>query len=386
MRIIVNCLKQGDFIKKFFLKIIFSLMLFFSISSCVQHQPNTHLKVDTFKRYDDVKIKYAKRFLVDVANQNYTKIEVNSGGSKFEFYDSVFIPHSLSYNFNNHKIIKKKYQSLAIQSVTYFAYLELINKVDLIKGLSGVDYVSQSDIKKILKKNKVKEISNDGEILIEKLLKINPDLFLIYPYELQSARQYNRKGIETLLVAEYLENTPLGRLEWIKFFGLIFNEYPTSQHIFNQKEKAYLKLKQNLDTSKTVFFNLPYNDNWAMPSSQSVTVNLAKDAGLNYVYKQQTSQDNLVLSKEEVWNDVMQSEYWIIIASRPKNYKLKDLLKEESIYKDFKAVKNNNVVFCNTSTTHYFTRGSVQPEIMLKDLINCINHSKEETSYFKILK
>lgn len=367
-------------------RLYLTLFLFLITFSCVQHQPNTHVKVDTFKRYDDVKIKYAQRFLVDVTNQNYTKVEVNSGQSKFQFYDSIFIPHSSNYDFKNHKINKKQYHSLAIQSVTYFAYLELINKSSLIKGLSGLDYVAQSDIKKILKKNKVKEISNDGEILIEKLLKINPDLFLIYPYELKSAKQYNRKGIETLLVAEYLESTPLGRLEWVKFFGLIFNEYPTSQNIFNEKEKTYLKLKQNLDTLKTVFFNLPFNDNWAMPSSQSVTVNLAKDAGLNYVYKQETSQDNLVLSKEKVWNDVMQSEYWIIIASRPKNYKLKDLLKEESIYKDFKAVKNNNVIFCNTSTTNYFTRGSVQPEIMLKDLIDCINHSKEETSYFKILK
>ncbi len=383
---IIKVVKHKNYIKNNTLKSNFLLLILLPLLSCVQHQPNQQKKVDTFKRFDDIKIKYAQRFSVDVSDENYSKIEINSGDSKFQFYDSIYIPHVADYDFNNYKLVKNNYQSLAIQSVTYFAYLELIDKVNLIKGLSGLDYVAQSDIKKILKKNKVKEISNDGEIVLEKLLKINPDLFLIYPYELQSAKKYNRKGIETLLVAEYLESTPLGRLEWLKFFGLIFNEYSTAKHIFNEKEKKYLSLQQTLDTSKTVFFNLPYNDNWAMPSSQSVTVNLAKDAGLNYVYKQKTSQDNLVLSKEEVWNDAMKSEYWIIIASRPKNYKLKDLLKEESIYKDFKAVKNHNVIFCNTSTTNYFTRGPVQPELMLQDLINCVNHSDVPTSYFKLLK
>ncbi|HIP36375.1 MAG TPA: hypothetical protein EYG85_05940 [Crocinitomix sp.] len=359
---------------------------FLLLTTCVEHHQESSTKVDIFEKIQDIDIKYAKRFSVDTTHKAYTKIEINSGDSKYKFYDSIFIPHSSNYNFNNHKVIYNNYKNIAIQSVTYFAYLEAIDMTSSIKGLSGFDYMSKNDIKKVLRKNKVIEISNEGEILMEKLLKINPDLFLIYPYELETASKYKRNGIQTLLVAEYLESTPLGRLEWIKFFGLVFNNYHKANAIFNQKEKSYLKLKQAYDSTKTLFFNLPFNDNWAMPSTNSVTVNLATDAGLSYIYKKETSVDNLVLSKEEVWEQAIHSKYWIIIASRPKKFSLKDLLKEEDIYKEFEAVKNGNVIFCNTSFTDYFTRGPVQPELMLQDLINCINKNDTSTTYFKILK
>jgi len=367
-------------------KVIVILLAFLWVTSCINHTVDEDKKDTIFPKNDDINIKYASHFNVDLSQQAYTKITINSSDSKFLFEDSIFIPHSPNFEFGKRKLVKKQYQSIAIQSATYISYLQLIGKDTLIKGLSGLDYISSNKVKHLLNTNGCVEISSNGQIILENLLKINPDLFFIYPFELESGTQYAEQGIETVLIAEYLEKTPLARLEWIKLFGLIFNEYSKSNSVFNAIEKEYLTLKQDVDTSKTFFFNLPYKDNWAMPSSQSVTTNLVKDAGLNYIYQTDSTNDNLILSPEIVWNDAINTKYWIIIASRPENFNLKELIAEQEVYKEFESVKNRNVIFCNTSTTEYFTKGPVEPQIMLSNLIECVNHSTDSTKYFRVLK
>ena len=353
---------------------------------CINHTVDDDKKSVFLPKNTDINIKYATHFSVDLSQSAYTKISINSSDSKFLFEDSIFIPHSSSYDFGTRKLIKKHYQSIALQSATYISYLQLIDKDTLIKGLSGLDYINSNKVKQILNNNGCVEISSNGQIILENLLKINPDLFFIYPFELESGTKYAEQGIETVLIAEYLEKTPLARLEWIKLFGLIFNEYPKADSVFKSIEKKYLALKQDVDTSKTFFFNLPYKDSWAMPSSQSVTANLAKNAGLNYIYQTDTTNDNLLLSPEMVWNDAIKTKYWIIIASRPANFSLKELIDEQEVYKEFESVKNKNVIFCNTSTTEYFTKGPVEPQIMLSNLIDCVNHTSDSTKYFRVLK
>ena len=81
----------------------------------------------------------------------------------------------------------------------------------------------------------------------------------------------------------------------------------------------------------------------------------------------------------------MKAQYWIIIASRPEGFTLNDLKAEEAIYSEFPAVKNNRVLFCNTTTTDYFTMGVVEPEIMLQDLLQ-YNDSNYIAKYFKVLR
>ena len=89
--------------------------------------------------------------------------------------------------------------------------------------------------------------------------------------------------------------------------------------------------------------------------------------------------------KKKFGDKAMNCYYWIIIAARPDSYTLEDLKKEESIYSEFDAVKNNRVLFCNTSTTDYFTMGIVEPEIMLQDLLFW-NDSNYTPKYFRLLE
>lgn len=367
------------------MRILLFLFITLVLSSCIQHTESNKQVVDVIKQFN-VNIKYAEGFSIDCSHSDYTKIDINSIQSTFDFTDSIFLTHSPEFDPNGRKMIKENYQSLALQSSTYLAFLNILNKVDLVKGISGLQYVNSEYYNEKLANSNTKEISINGSIQMESLLSVNPELFLIFPFELDNKEKYEEKGIQTLLISEYLEETPLARLEWIKLFGLIFNESELAENYFSDVEEKYNHLVSPVDSNKTVFFNLPFKDNWNMPSSNSITANLVKDAGFNYIYSD-TINDNSVRAKETVWNDAMTCEYWIIIASRPADFTLEDLKNEQDIYADFPAVKKGKVIFCNTSTTDYFTNGIVAPDQMLKDLIHAFNPVKSHVpQYFTPLK
>jgi len=359
------------------------LLLIVFFTSCINHSKTKEFEVDKMVRFE-TEVKFAKGFTIDTSNDEFSLIKINSNQSKFNFSDSIYLVHSDNFDRTNKKVLTTSLTSLALQSTTYLPYLSILNKLNLVSGLSGIQYVNSIELNDKINLNLIQEIGNNGSIQMETLLKVNPDLFLIFPFELDNQEKYNSKGIETLLLSEYLENTPLARLEWIKLFGMILNENELATEYFNSVVIDYTKERIDVDTTKTLFFNLPFKENWNMPNSNSITANLTADAGFKYVFSD-TTNDNTVHSKEVVWEKAMNCNYWVIIASRPKDYTLEDLKKEESIYSEFPAVKNNRVLFCNTSTTDYFTMGVVEPQIMLQDLLQ-FSDSSYVPKYFKLLK
>jgi iron complex transport system substrate-binding protein len=368
------------------MKNLWIVILLYLLYGCVEHTIKEVDETLIYPSQEIVEVKYATGFSVDVSNENFTKININSGGSSHNFSDSIYIPHNPNFSLSDKIMVPSKINNLGIQSSTYLAYLQTLNKLDLVKGVCGMDYITDKELIGALKKNKALEMSLSGSIQTELLLKVNPDLFLIYPFELQNAEKYNSQGVKTLLISEYLEESALARLEWIKLFGLLLGQNELAHDYFERVDEDY---SSNINDSVVVgdlMFNLPFKDNWNMPSSNSFVSNLTKDAGLKYIYND-GSYDNVVRTKETVWNDGAITDYWVIIANRPEGFDLKQLIEEDVVYSSFKSVKNNQVIFCNTSTTNYFTKGVVEPDIMLKDLLFATGQIEDHSPiYFKILK
>ena len=170
-----------------------------------------------------------------------------------------------------------------------------------------------------------------------------------------------------------------------KVLWLSAEQAGTGRFFFESTKEKYQSLVVPVDSSATVLFNLPFKENWNMPSLSSLTSNLVRDAGFNYEIES-SGQDNVVLAKEAAWERGMNSEYWIIIAGRPKDFSLTDLKAESEIYSAFPSVKSNQVIFCNTSFSGYFTEGVVEPDVMLKDLLFLTGKiTDHQPKYFKLL-
>lgn len=271
------------------------LFLSFFLHSCIQHanQNQTEGTESTLK--PKIEVKYAKGFSIDQSHEYYALLKTNSLSSTYAFEDSIAIGDSIPKQI---KALHHFPKRLAIQSSTYLAYLKALNQLDLVKGVSGKKYMTASWLKEYLKSDSWIELNNENEINTESLVSINPDLFLIFPFELKEKDRFEHLGVQTLIISEYLEETPLARAEWIKCFGLLTGESQKAKEVFNVIDSTYQTLVENeVDTTKKVMFNLPFQDQWAMPASNSITANLAKDAGFKYIYSDSTL-DNSIRPKE----------------------------------------------------------------------------------------
>jgi len=354
------------------LKFILSLLIVFT--ACIHHSENKLTKNNSID-FPEVTIKYAQGFSIDVSD--------SSALIKTKIPESALILDSIVLKKNAENKFHWPLSSVGVQSTTYFAFLERLDEVKKITAVCDMNYYSYSQ--KSLFNDSVTEICG-GSFNFEKLAIIHPDMMFLYPFENKGIERFHQLGINTFYVTEYLETTPLARAEWIKFFGFLMNNNQLNA-AFEKIEQAYNAIKK-VEVHSTVAFNLPFDDQWNMPAGNSITANLIKDAGFDYVLKDVKVEGNHVLSKEKAYSILSKATYWIIIAERPADFNLAQLLKENPIYATFPAVKNGKVIFCNTATTDYFSKGVLEPDIMLKDLLFCQNELADKNyqpHYFKLL-
>ena len=358
------------------------------IFGCVQHQePDTSVPI-AISNADKIEIKYAKGFEVEY-KMGHIKIITHSISDNQTFRDSLYLITSDKVTLDPAlKSLNPTEAKFACHSSTYLAFFNALGSLNQVNALCGLDYVSNHSIDSVLTQNSVIELCQIDQVQTEALYSAHPDLFLVYPFGSIQDLNYGERGIATLLIAEYLEESQLARLEWIKLFGLLLDKVPEANAYFESVETEYLELKQKAAfEDKKFIMNLPFQDQWFMPSSKSVGVQLIEDAGLSYYYAGNEGTENQIHSKESVWDAGTRADYWIIIARYEGDYSLAQLLAEEPAYSAFKSIKNKQVIFCNTAKVDYFSQGAIEPNVILKDLLFATGQIEDhKPTYFFILE
>ena len=365
---------------------IFSLILV--LCACVQHTNSTENDISNQADLEKVAVQYAEGFDI-LYEEGVIKIVTQSFGKNAFFKDSIYVRLDSRVKLDPVcKTIEQETICLACQSSTHLAFMAELDRLNEVVGLCGLEYVNNPEITAVLKKNHVVELCMTDQVQLENLYQSNPDLFLIYPFGSAESNNYSDKGIQTLFISEYLEKSQLARLEWIKLFGVLTGRTMEANDYFEEVETAYLVLKTAATkTEKTFIMNLPFQDQWFMPSSKSVGVELIEDAGLQYFYQDELGTENKTHSSEQVWNDGVKADYWVIIARRSADYSLEDLINEEPVYKEFLSVKKHQVIFCNTNQVDYFSKGAIEPHVILKDLCYATGQiDSHEPQYFFLLE
>jgi iron complex transport system substrate-binding protein len=355
------------------LNAILPLLIIFT--SCIHHSENK-LEKNNFITFPKVAIHYAQGFSIDISDSSVI--------IKTKIPESALLLDSIVLKKNSEKKFQWPLRTVGVQSTTYFAFLERLDEVKKITAVCDLNYYS--DLQKSQFNDSITEICG-GSFNFEKLAIVHPDMMFLYPFENKGIDRFHQLGITTFYVTEYLEKTPLARAEWLKFFGFLMNNAQMNS-AFEKIEQAYNSIKK-VEINATIAFNLPFDDQWNMPAGNSITANLIKDAGFDYLLKDIQIEGNHILSKEKAYSILSKADYWIIVAERPADFNLAQLLKENPIYATFPSVKNGKVIFCNSFTTDYFSKGVLEPEIMLKDLLFCQDEfidKNYQPHYFKLLR
>lgn len=261
-----------------------------------------------------------------------------------------------------------------------------------IRGVCDLDYINIPDVKKraALSGNTSAQntIVNCGSSMapdIERIIALKPEAILLSPFENSGGYgKLDKLHIPIIEAADYMESSPLGRAEWMKFYGMLFgNEEGKSNGIsgsceskadslFAKIEKEYLSLKaQAAGYTKglSILTERKTGNVWYVPGGQSTIGILLKDANARYIFEDDQHSGSLAMSPEQILAKGKQVDVWAFKYFGGAPLSQAQLLQEYDGYKALAAFNRGNIYQVDTSTVPYFELTSFHPELLLREFI-----------------
>ena len=283
---------------------------------------------------------------------------------------------------------------IVAMSSTHIAMLDAVGEAGRVVGVSGIDYISNPVIAD--NRDSIGDVGYEGNINYELLLSLDPDLVLLYGVNGASSMEgkLNELEIPFMYVGDYLEESPLGKAEWMVALSEVVGKRTEGEQVFGGIPVRYNDLKKRVaDTvldAPSVMLNTPYGDSWFMPSTESYVARLVKDAGGDYIYKKNTGNASLPIDLEEAYKLTSEADMWLNVGMANTLDELRTSCPKFSDTRCFRngSVWNNNLKTTAAGGNDYYESAVVNPDILLRDLVKIFHPElvEEDFVYYKQLK
>lgn len=283
---------------------------------------------------------------------------------------------------------------IVAMSSTHIAMLDAVGEAGRVVGVSGIDYISNPVIS--ANRDSIGDVGYEGNINYELLISLDPDLVLLYGVNGASSMEgkLNELGIPFMYVGDYLEESPLGKAEWMVALSEVVGKRTEGEQVFGGIPVRYNDLKKRVaDTvldAPSVILNTPYGDSWFMPSTESYVARLVKDAGGDYIYKKNTGNASLPIDLEEAYKLTSEADMWLNVGMANSLDELRTSCPKFSDTRCFRngSVWNNNLKTNAAGGNDYYESAVVNPDILLRDLVKIFHPElvEEDFVYYKQLK
>ena len=261
-----------------------------------------------------------------------------------------------------------------------------------IRGVCDLDYINIPDVKKraalsgnTSAQNPIEDCGSSMAPDIERIIALNPEAILLSPFENSGGYgKLDKLHVPIIEAADYMESSPLGRAEWMKFYGMLFgNEEgknngisgscePKADSLFAKIEKEYLKLKAKAagyPKGLSILTERKTGNVWYVPGGQSTIGILLKDANARYIFEDDEHSGSLAMSPEQILAKGKQVDVWAFKYFGGAPLSQAQLLQEYDGYKALAAFGRGNIYQVDTSTVPYFELTSFHPELLLREFI-----------------
>ena len=277
-----------------------------------------------------------------------------------------------------------------------------------IRGVCDLDYINIPDVKKraALSRNTAARKASSGNVSsgkasvgnsivdcgssmapdIERIIALKPEAILLSPFENSGGYgKLDKLHIPIIEAADYMESSPLGRAEWMKFYGMLFKKdgnapktalaascEPKADSLFAKIEKEYLKLKAEAagyPKGLSILTERKTGNVWYVPGGQSTIGILLKDANARYIFEDDEHSGSLAMSPEQILAKGKQVDVWAFKYFGGAPLSQAQLLQEYDGYKALAAFNRGNIYQVDTSTVPYFELTSFHPELLLREFI-----------------
>ncbi|NCJ07823.1 ABC transporter substrate-binding protein [Synechococcales cyanobacterium C] len=335
-------------------------------------------EVDYFP--DKVKLEEAQGFQVTYHN-HYKVVSVQrpwqDATTQFQ-YVLVQCGTPVPPGFADAQVVTVPVRSVVALSTTHLVPLEQLGVLDTLVGVSDFQTINTPAVIVKIAAQQLTEVSRNAALNMERILALDPELVTTFGTgnpERDAHPKLMEAGLPVAINAEYMESTPLGRAEWLKFMALFFNQEARATNQFNGIAQQYRDLAQRVESvthRPTVFVGFARNGTWHVPGGDSYVAQFLADAGADYLWSDDPSAGSRPLSFEQVYARAAQATYWLNGDQRWLTQA--DVVAADPRYGDFLAWQLGNLYSPIARVNEhggndYWESGTANPHWVLADLV-----------------
>ncbi|MCQ2290097.1 MAG: ABC transporter substrate-binding protein [Muribaculaceae bacterium] len=263
-------------------------------------------------------------------------------------------------------VVRVPIQNALVYSEVHTSLMRELGGFSAVKGVCDANFYTDADVLAGIKAGTIADCGNSMSPTIEKVIAMKPDAILLSPYQDASYGQIEKMNIPIIECADYLEYTPLGRAEWMKFYGALLGKTAQADSLYEAVASRYRSIAEKAATAKskpTVITEMVISGIWAVPGGNSYMAKIIADAGGDYPWAADKSTGSLSLDFNQVLAKAQKADYWFVKWTGINT--LADLQSNYDLNKSFEAFKQKKVWACDTEKSHFFVRVPFHPDLLL---------------------
>lgn len=283
----------------------------------------------------------------------------------------------------------KPFTKIVCMSSSNIACLAAIGARDHIAAVSGLDYLSD------IPYEGVPDVGYEASLDYEKILQIGPDLLVAYTVsgaEPQYIAKLRSIGVPLAVIHDHLEEHPLARAEYVRFFGALTGHLQEADSLFNAVCGRYNSLADSVADNPPVkvLLNIPYSDAWYVPGADNYMSRLISDAAGQVLGARKGESRSRIITMEDAYLLSMEADIWLNPGYCRSRTQLAQI---HQLFPQFGPLVNGAPIYNNTLRTtpgggnDFWESGVVRPDLILEDLIRIFNEDPTQGSlnyYFKL--
>jgi iron complex transport system substrate-binding protein len=341
-------------------------------------------------------VKYASGLTI-TAYHGYTVVTVSNPWPNAQMnYTYVLKKHSgkVPDSLSKYPVIAVPVKKIVVTSTTHLPSLEMLGVENTLIGFPNLKYVSSAKIASMAKAGTVKELGANQSLNTELLLEMQPDVIVGFGIDNHNPALENlqRSGLKVIFNGDWNEQSPLGKAEWIKLFGVLFGKEKAAAFTFAEIEREYQNTRiRALSTRQkpSVLMGGMFENKWNVPRGNSWGATFINDASGKYFWQNTTGTGSLALPFETVLEVAGAADCWI----GPGQYaSLSEMLAANPHYQKFKAFQQGRVFTFKKGATGgiiYYESAPNRPDLVLKDVVKILHPAllpNHELYFFEKIK
>lgn len=276
-------------------------------------------------------------------------------------------------------------QRVVVTSSPHAVLMVDLQAHDAIAMMFDTAYVFNATLKENIRNGIIADGGSAMRPALEKISAVHPDAIWATPFENSGYGGLQQLGTPVISCVDYMEETPLGRAEWMRFYGRLVGKGAQADSLFAVVQKEYdalCSVTEQATRQPTVLCDMMQGGTWLMPGGKSYVAQMLADAGTRYLFAQHAEKGSVAMSFEYVFAQARNADVWLIKSASPAHFGYADITKEHSAYQEFDAWKKKSVYHCNTLSVPYFEETVFRPERLLRNLVNVFHpHLLQDSCY-----